>query len=469
MESMQPSDEDLLRLPPRDLVKIIRRLEQRVSALEESLRDAFRSKAPFSKGSPKPSPKKPGRRAGQGTFTRRMEPQPTPVDEVQNIDVPLEVDERQCPKCQIPLQRTNELATVEDTPPLPRRVIKRFTVEVGRCAYCGFVVRGRHPELGTHQCGASAHQVGPHVTAQALALHYHSGLPLRRVPDVIAETTGIIITQGALTQVAGTLAEGIMEQHYVELREQIAQSPVVNTDDTGWRIGGKLAFLMGFFTLSIAFFQVRPRHRHQEVIEVLGAGFSGLLGTDRGTSYEARALAGVEMQKCLSHILKNLSTVEETKKGKARAFTTQLKAILREGISLWHEQREGRVGREEYRRRGQELEARLTHQLRDRVLTDGDNQRLLDGIGAQLDEGRLTLFLRAPEIEPTNNRAERGLRPAVIARKVSQCSKNDRGAHTYEVMKTIFATLDLRTDNVVFAFAALMRGDARPLALCSAG
>jgi transposase len=460
--SMPTSDEDLLRLPPRDLVAIIRQLEQRVSALERALRDTFSSKAPFSKGCPKPKPKKPGRRAGQGTFTRRAEPLPTPADEVQNIDVPLAVDQRLCPKCDTALVTTNELATVEDTPTQPKRVIKRFTVEIGRCPVCGLTVRGDHPELGAHQCGANAHQVGHQVIAQALALHYHSGLPLRRVPGVIAETTGITLTQSALSQTAIAMCHGTggMQKHYVELREQIAQSPTVNTDDTGWRIGGKLAFLMGFFTVTVAFFQVRLRHRHQEVMEVLGTSFAGMLGTDRGSSYEAEAFAAVEMQKCLSHILKNLSSVEETKTGRAKSFTTRLKATLREGIALWQTQREGKIDRAEYLRQGQELEKRLTEQLRARELTDEDNQRLLDGIGRQHDKGRVTLFLRAPEIEPTNNRAERGLRPAVIARKVSQCSKNVRGAHTYEVLKTVFATLALRTPNVVSAFAAILRGEA---------
>ena len=102
------------------------------------------------------------------------------------------------------------------------------------------------------------------------------------------------------------------------------------------------------------------------------------------------------------------------------------------------------------------------HQLRARVLSDADNQRMLDGIGRQHERGRLTLFLLEPEIEPTNNRAEHGLRPAVIARKVSQCSKNPRGAHSYEVMKSVFSTLALRVQNVASAFAALLRGEAFP-------
>jgi hypothetical protein len=74
------------------------------------------------------------------------------------------------------------------------------------------------------------------------------------------------------------------------------------------------------------------------------------------------------------------------------------------------------------------------------------------------DRGRLTLFVQYPEIEPTNNRAERGLRPAVIARKVSHCAKNQRGAKTCAVIKTILTTLALRATEAIRSFVELLRG-----------
>lgn len=475
------SDAELLLLPPRKLVAIIRqlervireqggvmeRLEKRVAALEAELRESKSSKAPFSKGKRKEDPKRPGRRPGQGRFSRREEPQADPGDVVEQIDVPLDESQpRQCPRCKSALEIAEETATIEDTPPQPTRVIKRFRVEVGRCLKCGFQIRGRHPELRAGQSGANAHQLGVRVSALAFALHYHDGMPLRRVPEVIDRMTGIRLTQSALTQSAGKLCEegGLLYGQYEGLRERIAASIAVNTDDTGWRVAAMLAFLMGFFTSDTALFQVRMRHRHQEVLEVLGEDFKGMLGTDRGTSYEAWALDDIAMQKCLSHLMKNLSVVEATKSGRAKAFTSKLKATLREALELWHAWREGRISLATYRRRGGKLKRSLSDQLRDRTLSDADNQRLLDGIGYQHDRGRLTLFLDHPEIEPTNNRAERGLRPAVIARKVSHCSKNARGAHTYSVMKSVFATLALRTKDVVGAFADLLAGESLEVA-----
>ena len=87
-----------------------------------------------------------------------------------------------------------------------------------------------------------------------------------------------------------------------------------------------------------------------------------------------------------------------------------------------------------------ELKKMLDYHLRDRVLKDRDNQRLLNGLGQQDDRGRLLRFLSAPFVEPTNNRAERMLRPAVIARKVSHCSKNQAGAEAFAAFTSLAQT-----------------------------
>ena len=58
-------------------------------------------------------------------------------------------------------------------------------------------------------------------------------------------------------------------------------------------------------------------------------------------------------------------------------------------------------------------------------------QTPLNGIGSQHDRGNPLQFLTTEDVEPTNNRAERILWPAVIARKVSHCSKNPRGAEGF--------------------------------------
>ncbi len=75
-------------------------------------------------------------------------------------------------------------------------------------------------------------------------------------------------------------------------------------------------------------------------------------------------------------------------------------------------------------------------------MTDADSYRLQNELGWHDDRGNLLRFLDDPNIEPTNNRAERALRPAVIARKVSHCSKSVEGADAFSAFTSVIRTLE---------------------------
>jgi hypothetical protein len=149
------------------------------------------------------------------------------------------------------------------------------------------------------------------------------------------------------------------------------------------------------------------------------------------------------------------SEVTEKKTGVARQFGLKLKTLLRKALALradWAE-----LDADEYRQRTQALDEELTRHLRNRILRDDDNQRLLNGVGAQQDRGNLLRFLCRQDVEATNNRAERDLRPAVIARKVSHCSRNPRGARAFEAFTSVLQTLRKNTTSTLgTAFARLL-------------
>jgi transposase len=77
-------------------------------------------------------------------------------------------------------------------------------------------------------------------------------------------------------------------------------------------------------------------------------------------------------------------------------------------------------------------------------MRDPDNQRLLDELGWHDERGNLTRFLSDPSVPPTDNLSERELRLPIQARKVSQCVKNDRGAHALEVHTSVIRTAQRR-------------------------
>ena len=128
--------------------------------------------------------------------------------------------------------------------------------------------------------------------ASAHVLHYGLGVPLRKVPAVLPEVTGVSVTQSALPQDARRRAAGSVGAAYEQLRARVPEAEAVLTADTGWRVGGEPAHLMAFETAAVTVYQIRDRHRNEEVREVVPADYAGVLITDRGRSYDAIELAG---------------------------------------------------------------------------------------------------------------------------------------------------------------------------------
>jgi transposase len=444
-------------LSREELIAVIKRqaeeLERLHKLVEETLRKRHRQATPFSTGKRKASPERPGRKAGEGQFERRPAPPASITDRHVEVAMPA-----QCPSCGgvVDLERTEE-ATVVDAPRKPTPEVTRYRVPVCRCRKCGAKVRGKTGELAGDQTGATAHRLGPRIKALAHMLHYGLGVPVRKVPEILLEMTGIRVTASTLTQDAlRQAAKGPIGEQYRTLREAMRHRAVVHTDDTGWRIGGVNAHLMGFDSPDLAVYQIRYQHRNEEVQEIIPRDFAGVLVTDRGKSYDAEAFLGMMQQKCLSHLLRNISETLERKAGPARRFGVQVQSTLRAAIEL--SRKEPTPSREQEVNR---LDERLTWLLRNRILKDDDNQRLLNGIGTQMDRGRLLTFLRIPGVPATNNAAERILRPAVIARKVSQCSKNDAGAEATSAFLSVIQTLRKRATPGISVAALLMNGLSR--------
>jgi transposase len=411
------------------------RLRQDNEQLRKELKAAGRGTTENPPKRKKKKRKRAGRKKGKGPFTFRGAPAAAGIEPP--TEVPARINE--CPCCggELRYQRTDHVS-ITDMPERAQAEVKSYAVEVRSCVRCGKRVRGEHPNVAPDQYGATAHRVGPRVKAAAHAVHYGMGVPVRKVPAIVREFTGVEVTQSALTQDALKKAEGVVGEAYQELRAGVPTAPVVYTDDTGWRIHGQAAQLMTFDTDESTVFQIRSQHRNEEVRELIPADFPGVMVTDRGKSYDAEEFHEVDQQKCLDHLKRNIDEVLQTKTGPSRGFGLKLKAILRPARQLWRDQRAGKA--RNFQRRAERIGQKLTYHLRRRRLKDPDNQRLLDGIGLQHDQGRVLQFLRNPSVEPTNNRAERALRPAVIARQLSHGSKNERGAGAYSAFASVIQT-----------------------------
>ena len=202
---------------------------------------------------------------------------------------------------------------------------------------------------------------------------------------------------------------------------------------------------MAFETDETTVYQVRSRHRNEEIRELISSDYGGVMVTDRGRSYDSRTLSGVRQQKCMSHVIRSLSEAPETKVGRGRSFGKRLLELLREVIELRESELRGEAV--DFIGEAERLKREVSAHLRDRKMADPDNQRLLNELGRHNDRGNMLRFLDDPRIEPTNNRAERALRGAVIARKVSHYSKTEGSAEAYSAFTSVVRTLTRIVDN----------------------
>ena len=434
-------------------------LEAQVKSLIEELqserRQGKRSATPFSKKKHKPHPKKPGRKPGEGPFAFKAAPEPT------EAPVTVAVENLYC-SCGGELAHQGvDIVTVTELPALPQPQVTPYHVQVCVCQACGKIVRGQHPDIAPTQTGASAHRYGTRARAAAHVLHYHLGVTVRKVPQVLKALTGLEMTQSAITQDALGQMQGPVGKTYQHLRQRVRCSDYVHTDDTGWSIQGNPAYLMVFETTGsepVTVFQIRRQHRNEEVRELVPSDYQGVMTTDRGKSYDAQALSKVRQNKCVFHIRRNLESELEGQPPGARSFGKCLLTILHQAEALWKAYQADEVSLEGYVAHAASLKARWSYALRERPLSDSANQRLLYGLGTQDDQGHLLRFLEDPQIEPSNNRAERALRPAVIARKVSQCSKNEAGAEAHAGFMSVLQTLKRRGGDAIEGLSAIMRG-----------
>ena len=133
--------------------------------------------------------------------------------------------------------------------------------------------------------------------------------------------------------------------------------------------------------------------------------------------------------------------------GRGRSFGKRLSELLREAMELRESERRGESV--DYAGKTERLRREVSYHLRDRPMPaldsdrgpDRDNGRLQNELGWHDDRGNLLRFLDGVGIEPTNNRAERALRGAVIARKVSHCSKTEAGADAFGAFTSVLRTL----------------------------
>lgn len=417
-----------LRAEVEALHELVNKLNERIEQLE---REVHRQVAPFRRKDKDRKPPdqhgSPGRRKGHPPAHRKQPPE---------VDDHIEVELNRCPHCGqtvFDLRRYEQF--IEDIPPVRPRVTRLVTY-AGICSRCG-EVRSTHPMQVSTATGSAGTHLGSRALALAAWLNKRLGLTMRNTCRVLRDLVGLQVTPGGLSQALDRMADKA-EHAFEELRQQLRHQSAVYADETSWWVGGPGYWLWTFTSPETTIYRVDISRGRNVVLDMLGEKFKGVLTSDCLASYENLPYT---MHKCYAHHLKAIAQAHEKQPSD---YLVELRALLKAAIYLQAHRND--LPPPEWNNKRQHLEDRA-----DELLFQTTPPLGAAKVAARLRKRRhwLFTFLNDPSLEATNNRAERALRPAVIARKLSCGNKTQRGKRTWEILTSLAATCHQRGQDFV--------------------
>lgn len=328
-----------------------------------------------------------------------------------------------------------------ELPSLAVRVSEHRLHTVG--CVCGKTTRASLPS------GVTASAFGPRLQAAVATLSTRQRLSRRQTAETVQELFGCPISVGAVDAIIGRVADAVAAP-YAELRARLPLEPVVYADETGWALAGKPHWAWGGFTRQFAVIAIDPSRGQKVAKQLLGDTPAGIAVTDRYSGYNH--LPAGQRQVCWAHLARDFQAVSERRLPADQKLGRQLARIAKAVFVAHHDYRE----HEDPGRLAIALEpvqARMRRLLEPvargrRVKTAGFAADLLNRWAS------LWLFADHPDlVEPTNNAAERGLRPAVIKRKLCFGSHSERGLRATERLLSIDGSCRLQQKSL-FAYLA---------------
>jgi transposase len=318
---------------------------------------------------------------------------------------------------------------------IPRRpIVRQFRVHIGRCRGCGKRVQGRHPLQTSDALGAASAQIGPDAQAAVAVLNKTLGLSHAKVARVFGSLFGISLTPGASAQIVLRAAQRL-EPADDEIVAEIRGSPTLAPDETGWRVGGQLAWLHAWVAKRAVRYTIERDRKVDALEAVLGLDWSGTMVHDGFSSYDR--FTSATHQQCLAHILRRVRELAAQATRGAVHYPRQLIALFTAAIHARNRYWKGEVTAQQLKDARPAFDRRLCElAYPPRVVPAYET--LSHHLWNHRDEW--FTFLEDPEIEATNWEAEQAIRPAVVNRKVWGGNRTWVGARVQEVLMSVLET-----------------------------
>lgn len=419
-------------------------LKEKIARLESNSRSS--SKPPSSdsirdrkerKGTKKINGRKPGGQPGHTGKKREL----VPVDQVKEVIPCYPCECTVCPH----FTACRKHHVVEDpfrwqvteTLPITPEVTEYQVYTL--CGRCGKVHRGVVPaEVGRSN-------FGPRLTALSAFFTGVLHLPRRALKDCFQTVFGVDLALGS-TQNLLEHTSGALQPIDQQLKDALPRQAVVNADESGWYRRWVWIFVAtGFIYFHIA------KSRGSEVLkQVLGEVYKGILGVDRWGAY-TKYHKGL-LQICWEHLKRDIRGIGDIgKKGgaqEARAFARRMENLRKKLMAMWYRFKDGKLKRQQLIEQTEPIRQRIVKCLGDHR---DSSERMVRSFARRLWKlsPHLFTFIFHEGVEPTNNSSERGIRPAVIWRKICFGNRSDEGAVMTARLLTVTRTCWLQKRNAL--------------------
>jgi transposase len=401
-------------------------LRRRIAQLEHQVQQFLqRRQRKTSRGTPRQGTPNDRRRKEHRQHPGSFRPDPPPDATFIEHDV----HPKQCTHCgSDDLEPTKDFEDhiVADLPE-PKLEWHRYRRHVYRCRCCQQSCQGRGDlELpGAH--------IGPRARLLTAYSRAHLGIALGKTQNLLHDFFGLSVSRAGLLghlRWAGQLFEPVVD----ELLQRLRDSPVVQGDETGWRINGQTAWAWCFRDPKLALFLI-DRHRSGDVlVRVLGESFAGTLVTDFYAAYNALQCP---KQRCLVHLLRELAKLrEELPWQSVQAFIQPLITLLQEAIQLGKDR--ATWSADAFDQAQQSILDRFDDLLLGCRSRHAECLRIWRRLFKHCDE--LFTFLKNPLVPADNNGSERDIRSLAAARSDGGTHRAEWSAAAFARMKSVIVT-----------------------------
>jgi len=349
----------------------------------------------------------------------------------------------QCPQCNDLLGKPFDIEErVEEEIPEPQPVkVTKHIIGFYKCKNCGVVTA----ETGLPKEGGFGKNILTHTTL----MKYDDRLPARKVANTLNRSHLLTLTHSTVLNIVQRVVKSV--QHaYEQLKIQVRTFFNIYIDETGIKVQGKQFWIWVFTTITMTFFVIRKSRHCTIVKEVLGENFKGVINCDGWETYKTYKDGNnnVLLQRCWAHATREVETVAK----KCKDVKPLLKWFQDIYLMVCKARESGKP-----RHIREKLKEKCEKELR-RWLDVTKSYKELQTVRTKIEKGFEHWFtcLLHPEVEPTNNRAERMLREEVVLRKIIGTLRNEKGTTANEVMMSLITTWKQQNKNPFLELRALL-------------